>query len=165
MVMKIHVMTTLGIGSTSISSFDAALLNCGIEDVNLIALSSVIPPEAEVVRGKTDLPIVVGDRLYVVMAQQSSFSQSVWSGICWSYYEDQPGGLFLEAHGNQESDVRNELETGMSEMKERRCPSNFTDTQFVVGGCDSPPSGKWVTSLTVATYANQGWDMPEGVNR
>lgn len=48
--MKIDVVWGHGEGKTSLSAFDRTLLEAGIHNLNLIPLSSVIPPREDRVR-------------------------------------------------------------------------------------------------------------------
>jgi arginine decarboxylase len=62
--MLIKISSGVGTGPTALGAFDAALRNAGIENYNLISLSSVIPPAAELERTRfTASPREYGDRL------------------------------------------------------------------------------------------------------
>ena len=47
--MKLYLAKAIGRGSTELAAFDAALVGAGVANFNLIRLSSVIPPDGEVV--------------------------------------------------------------------------------------------------------------------
>ena len=71
--MKIKVSSAVGSGPTALGAFDAALRNAGIENYNLIPLSSVIPTGAELERARHSTPpSEYGHRLYVVMARHET---------------------------------------------------------------------------------------------
>lgn len=55
-VHKLYLVSGKSEGSTPLNAFDNALLEAGIGDVNLIKVSSIVPPNAEVVLGKPNLP-------------------------------------------------------------------------------------------------------------
>ncbi len=55
-VHKLYLVSGKGEGSTPLNAFDKALLDAGIGDVNLIKVSSIVPPNAEVVIEKPNLP-------------------------------------------------------------------------------------------------------------
>ena len=55
-VRKLYLVAGKAEGGTPLNAFDNALLDAGIGDVNLIKVSSIIPPGAEVVMEKPNLP-------------------------------------------------------------------------------------------------------------
>jgi pyruvoyl-dependent arginine decarboxylase len=66
----IVLSTGLGVGPTALAAFDAALLDAGVANYNLICLSSVIPPGSRLERRRfVTPPQEYGQRLYVVMSQ------------------------------------------------------------------------------------------------
>lgn len=68
--MTITLCSGTGEGPTPLAAFDAALVDAGVADHNLICLSSVIPPSAVIVRDRYRMPLSdYGRRLYVVMSQ------------------------------------------------------------------------------------------------
>ena len=78
----------IGQGTTELSAFDAALVGAGVANFNLIRLSSVIPPNGEVVevdRCPFSHGASWGDRLYAVYAEQRTSipGQQVWAGVGW----------------------------------------------------------------------------------
>lgn len=55
-VRKLYLVAGKAEGNTPLNAFDNALLDAGIGDVNLIKVSSIVPPSAEVVMEKPNLP-------------------------------------------------------------------------------------------------------------
>lgn len=55
-VRKLYLVSGKAEGSTPLNAFDNALLDAGIGDVNLIKVSSIVPPDAEVLMEKPNLP-------------------------------------------------------------------------------------------------------------
>ena len=55
-VRRLYLVAGKAEGSTPLNAFDNALLDAGIGDVNLIKVSSIVPPSAEVVMEKPNLP-------------------------------------------------------------------------------------------------------------
>lgn len=53
---RLYLVAGKAEGTTPLNAFDNALLNAGIGDVNLIKVSSIVPPGAEVMLAKPDLP-------------------------------------------------------------------------------------------------------------
>ena len=66
----ITLVSGLGRGPTPLAAFDAALLDAGVANYNLLCLSSVIPPGSTIVRGRWNTPAQDwGKRLYCVLSQ------------------------------------------------------------------------------------------------
>jgi arginine decarboxylase len=153
---EIRLSTGVGHGPTTLSAFDAALFEAGIGDANLIPLSSVIPPGADVVEKEPE-PGGWGDRLYVVLAEQrtETLGEEAWAGIGWVQEPDgQRRGLFVEHHGFSEAEVRNQIQASLESMQAYR-PQVFGPIQSVVRGarCTGTP----VCALVAATYVSQPW--------
>ncbi len=55
-VRRLYLVAGKAEGSTLLNAFDNALLDAGIGDVNLIKVSSIVPPGVEVVMDKPTLP-------------------------------------------------------------------------------------------------------------
>lgn len=55
-VRRLYLVAGKAEGSTPLNAFDNALLDAGIGDVNLIKVSSIVPPGVEVVMDKPTLP-------------------------------------------------------------------------------------------------------------
>ncbi|MFP8956006.1 pyruvoyl-dependent arginine decarboxylase [Natrialbaceae archaeon A-CW3] len=87
---------------TKMASYDAALADAGVENYNLVAVSSVIPADAEVdpVGTAPDLG-PIGDRLTVVEARATTASVGTASAaLAWVQSDRGRGpGLFYETAG------------------------------------------------------------------
>ena len=109
-------------GKTLLSAFDRALLGAGIQNLNLIPLSSVIPKNSKVEQvGKTQLFKEVGDVLYVVIASFGCQKPEavISAGLGWVQTEQ--GGLFIESAGEfNQADCEEEIRIGLTEMLETR---------------------------------------------
>jgi arginine decarboxylase len=97
--MQIGLVAAVGRGRTLLSAFDAALNECGAANYNLIALSSVIPPQSEVkprqrIQAAGDQH---GWRLYVVKADARSdrVGACLGAGVGWYQWGD-GRGVFVE---------------------------------------------------------------------
>ncbi len=98
-------------GETELNAFDNALLEAGIGDVNLVKVSSIMPPGVEVLDELSSLPR--GAFLPVVYASVSSstpgtvLSAAVGFGRCEDGF-----GVIMEASGigRSEEEVRKEVE-------------------------------------------------------
>ena len=157
-VSEIRISTGVGVADTALASFDAALYEAGIGNFNLLPLSSVIPPGANVVQKHPDLAEAEwGDRLYIVMAEHraSSVGEEAWAGIGWVQELDgQRRGLFVEHHGSSEAEVEGQIHASLGSMQEYR-PQTFGPVQQVIRGARC--TGRPVCALVAATYQSQGW--------
>lgn len=161
--MNIVISSGEGSGGTTLSAFDAALADAGIANLNLLCLSSVIPPRTRVRCGsRTDAlaafpEVAWGDRLYCVLAESRADrpGQEAWAGIGW-WQDDDGRGVFVEHHGHDEAEVTSDLECSLRECVARRgrCLERGRWHTAVNGTrCLDRP----VCALVVATYETQGW--------
>ena len=71
--MKIYMTVGRGDGPTPLAAFDNAMYDARVGNYNLVHLSSVIPPYSTIERAPfVGEPKDYGDRLYVVLASQTS---------------------------------------------------------------------------------------------
>lgn len=89
-----------GEGHTPLSAFDTALFNAGVQDFNLLYLSSVIPPGSRVKEvGRVEmLDATYGDKLYVVHAdiRSNKTGKFIGAGVGWYQYGEDKRGVFVE---------------------------------------------------------------------
>jgi arginine decarboxylase len=156
--MLIQVSEGAGTGPTELSAFDQALVKAGVANYNLIYLSSVLPPDSEVVfSGKPQNPGGNwGDRLYVVMAQKrtSQRNQEVWAGIGWIQDSETKQGLLVEHEGHSEAEVRADIQSSLKALANNR-RREFSEPQMHVVGakCHDFP----VCALVVAVFEPASW--------
>lgn len=161
MTTTIPVVAAWATGPTPIAAFDAALTDGGVGDVNIVSLSSIIPPahRVEVVEG-SDLEAVrsfnYGDLAWCVMAEERATSGSVAAGLAWANDKAERGGVFLEAHGSDLDVVRAELEEGIVDLMRRRPKLDFGPASFsCASGQSDGPSSALVVALFEARSFNQ----------
>jgi len=153
--LRITVRTSVGTGRTPVSAFDDALHRAGVADLNLIRLSSVVPPRSDVVVSDEPLDFEHGDRLYCVYAAGHAElrGESAWAGLGWACDED-AGGLFVEHHSGSEDSVRELIQMSMADMAARRERDFGPVHEAVIGAhCDDRP----VCALAIATFEVRGW--------
>lgn len=93
--VKIRIVWGSSEGSTEVSAFDSALCEAGIHNLNLIEMSSVIPPRAEVIEiGRIRLEEPVGSIGKVVLSHIEGMNCWIASGLGWAIAEE--GGIFVE---------------------------------------------------------------------
>lgn len=156
--LRIEVATGTGEGATRISAYDQALRQMGIENVNLIRLSSVIPPAATVVRAdRIGKPIGWGDRLYSVYALQHENRQGrgLAAGLGWVQRGDGSGaGLFVEHTGETASQVEDLIHASLADMVATR-PESFgpVHTAIAATRCGQHPT----CAMALAAYQTLPW--------
>jgi arginine decarboxylase len=145
-----------------LAAFDAALVAAGLQNFNLLPLSSVIPLGAalEVVGPDDQLQGVHGDLLYCVYAAAYATvpGTQAWAGIAWGLRDDESGaGLFVEHSGTTEHAVNTDLSTTLGDMMAKR-PHRYYEAGRLVSSatCEDQP----VAALVVASYQAVGWPAP-----
>jgi arginine decarboxylase len=162
---QIPVVSGLGSGSTLLSSFDAALHACGVCNYNLIPLSSVIPPDTEIVPATrlTSPPEDHGRRLYVVKADARSDRPGdvVAAGIGWYQWGD-GRGVFVEHEivGRDRQAVADDLNGLICHSLGDLCAARDIPflpgqmrSQVAVGDVGDRPT----CALVIAVYQAEGW--------
>jgi arginine decarboxylase len=157
--MQIKISSAAGTGPTPLGAFDAALRSAGVENYNLIPLSSVIPPNAVLERSRYYTPPEeYGDRLYVVMAQHeaSRIGEEAWAGIGWTQEAETGRGLFVELHGSSKRTVDIAIEQTLDSMKQDR-PYDYGKNESEISGivCEGDP----VCALVIAVYSSEPWSV------
>lgn len=155
--LRIRIASGVGRGPTPLAAFDAALRKAGLENYNLIPLSSVIPSGAELERSRSSPPPGhYGDRLYVVMARHDAtrVGEEAWAGLGWTQEDGSGRGLFVELHGSSRGAVEKEIESTLEAMKQAR-PLDYGKNEAEIAGivCE----GEAACALVVASYASEGW--------
>lgn len=167
--MVIQVAAGTGEGHTTLSAFDAALRAAGVANYNLIQLSSIIPPGAEVMVADgpiADQPGKWGDRLYVVKADKrvETEGEEAWAAIGWVQDPETGMGLFVEHEGGSKDTVSRKVEVSLEDLQRNR-NMDLGEMCMKVAGItyDDVP----VCALVVAAYQAEGWvpataKMPAG---
>lgn len=155
----IRISRSQGSGPTRLAAFDSALVAAGLQNFNLLPLSSVIPVGASVqVVGPADqLQGVHGDLLYCVYAASYATvpGAQAWAGIAWGLRDDDSGaGLFVEHSGPTEHAVHADLSATLGDMMAKR-PHHYREGGRLVASatCVDHP----VAALVVASYQAVGW--------
>ncbi|MBU7015152.1 MAG: pyruvoyl-dependent arginine decarboxylase [Theionarchaea archaeon] len=138
--MNIQIVWGTGKGTTPLGSFDLALAEAGVNNFNLIPLTSVIPPGAVI--EKTHEYInrcnrIPGDIVYVVMARKIIKGPSrISAGLAWM--QSVEGGILLEGWGETMEDVTANLASGLKEMAAARdwTWNSQPDFKVIEGECD-----------------------------
>ncbi|WP_207619267.1 pyruvoyl-dependent arginine decarboxylase [Nocardioides sp. IC4_145] len=161
--LDITVRTATGVGRTKLAAYDHALLNAGVGNLNLIKLSSVIPPHSTVRVLEDGAREVLagghGDKLYcvesAVFAEHSG--ETVWAGLGWTR-DDTTGGLFVEHHGGSEESLLEQITLSLHDMDENRGGGyGPVESATASAHCTDRP----VCALVVAAYAVEDWNPKE----
>ncbi|MEW5897370.1 MAG: pyruvoyl-dependent arginine decarboxylase [Nanoarchaeota archaeon] len=158
--MKIYISKGSAEGPTEIAAFDNALDVAGISNLNLIYLSSVIPPNSRIILGKPKLRNCFGEKAFVVMSKiiATKINQTVCAGIGWVRYERDKRGLFVEITGNSKEEVEEKINETLEHMRKYR-KYRFGKINMVLNEitCEKYP----VCALVSAFYDIEKWDNKE----
>ena len=156
----LDIVVTRGTGAapTELAAFDAALQEAGVAHLNLIRLSSLIPPGSRVStpEGGPPLPGGWGDRLYAVYAEHrlSTPGQRACAGLGWIQDLDSGAGVLVEHHGHDETAVEVQLKTTLDDLAARR-PGRYGVQDWRVSAitCTDEP----VAAVVVAAFRVEPW--------
>lgn len=117
----IRVVWGSGTGPTKLAAYDAALADAGVENYNLVTVSSVVPGGVPVEATETAPDLgPIGNRLTVVEACATvAGAASATAALGWCRRPDDGPGLFYECAGEidgEEADrrIREGLDAGLS---------------------------------------------------
>ncbi|SIR65987.1 pyruvoyl-dependent arginine decarboxylase [Natronorubrum thiooxidans] len=140
---------------TEMASYDAALAAAGIENYNLVSVSSVIPAATavEAVGTAPDLG-PAGERLTVVEARATTAGPGqVSAALAWSQSVDDGPGLFYEVAGETDAeDVERRVHEGLHAGQELR-DWEFAGPRVAVES-EQAESGTYTTALVLAVYGD-----------
>lgn len=156
--MKIHITKSKAEGLTSLAAFDTCLLNMGIGNQNLVYLSSIIPPDSEIIEGKAEFDDShFGNKLYCVMAQKrvTIRNRQAWAGIGWVQDEKTGKGLFVEHTGHSSDEVQQDINNTLNNMIKNRPDTNWSRIHMMIEGiqCGDKP----VCAMVAAVYQSEAW--------
>ncbi len=155
--MRIVVSHGTGEGPTPLAAFDSALLAAGVENYNLIRLSSVIPTGAAIERRRfVSDPDEYGRRLYVVMAERRAtvVGEGAYAGLGWVQDPADGRGLFVECEGATHADVRDEIVATLDSMTTSRS-RDYGPVESEITGIEC--SGRPVAAVVIAVYKSEPW--------
>ncbi|WP_257298203.1 pyruvoyl-dependent arginine decarboxylase [Haloarchaeobius sp. FL176] len=138
-------------GPTEMAAYDAALADAGVENYNLVGVSSVIPADATVELAGTAPDLgPIGNRLTVVEACATATEPGhVSAGLAWATSPD--GGLFYEAAGPMdEADISERVRRGLAAGESLRDWA-LDDPHVRVESASVEP-GTYTTAVVLAVY-------------
>jgi arginine decarboxylase len=153
----IHLVSGTGEGRTEQMAFGAALTDAGLADHSLLRLSSLIPPNARIVRApQRQLLPRDGLGLHVVMSQmrQGRPGQHAHAGIGWVQRADDGSGLFIDLHDDDRDRLEHDLRAAFSAIRcLRDAACGAVQTAVASRRCEGQP----VCALVVAIFARRPW--------
>lgn len=150
----IRIVWGVGDGPTEMASYDAALADAGVHNYNLVAVSSMIPAEAEIDVAGTAPPLgPPGNKLTVVEGRATATGgETISAGLGWVRAEGGPG-LFYEAAGRGPADTIGErVLDGLAAGRELR-DWTFGDPEYQIVDADAAHDA-YTTVLVLATYGH-----------
>jgi arginine decarboxylase len=144
---KIAIVSGFGESDSSkINAFDNALLNAKIHDCNLIKVSSILSKNTKIVKKfSIEKGAFVPCVLSTIYSKKGNISVS-GVGIA---FNNQKYGFVMEAQGNNEKKVKNDLEKRIQEMAENRKQS-ITKKHMITK--TSKTTKKYGCTLTSVVY-------------
>ena len=140
---------------TKMSSYDGALAEAGIENYNLVSVSSIIPAsvDVEAVGTAPDLG-PAGERLTVVEARATTAQEgAVSAGLGWMESVDDGPGLFYEvSDGSDPEDVERRVREGLEAGAQLR-DWNLGDPRVRIEHTDADADpDAYTTAVVLAVY-------------
>ena len=162
--MEIYITSGKGYGRTLLSAFDDALKDVGLNNFNLLYISSIIPKGSVVKLGKYQPKRSnYGDRLYVVKAEIRSRESGKFIGAALGWYQFVDGrGVFVEhtqigeteeaVHLNLDLEVRKSLGDLCRNRNFPHCEEKMR-TKMVLAKVEDSPT----CVLVAAVYKVEKW--------
>ncbi|MGC8993642.1 MAG: pyruvoyl-dependent arginine decarboxylase [Candidatus Aenigmatarchaeota archaeon] len=164
--IPVKYFITSGIGESDITihagSFDQALKDAGIHNVNIITYSSIMPKEAVRIEKKE---LKFGSVAETIMAvANGEKGQRVTAGliIAWVYDKNgnKIGGLVAEYHGNDEEEKAKEiLKASINEMFKSRFSDDYKLKDVEIYTKSFIPKKKYGTAIVAIVFTS--YEFPE----
>ena len=107
--------------ASQLNAFDSALVEAGIDQCNLVQVSSILPENAKEISLKRITP---GTITFCVLSRMDGISgETIASGVAYAFCEGQKGkyGIVAEDHGHKNPDyIKEELKRKLEEMARAR---------------------------------------------
>jgi arginine decarboxylase len=149
----IRVVAGTATGPTAIASYDAALADASVHNYNLLTLSSVVPPGADIeVRDVAPDLGPAGSRLTVVQARATvEGAGRATAALGWTREDERGPGVFYETGGEfDRTEAHRRVEAGIEHAREIRT-WNLGDTSIESASAVTD-GASFVTGVVVAAY-------------
>lgn len=165
-LLEIKVVCGVGTGKTTLSAFDSALKDAGVYNYNLIALSSIIPPNCTVSKTRRyETPLEeYGHKLYVIKAEIRSDEAGKYIAAGLGWYQLEGGrGIFVEHEIKGETRIAVESEIALRIKNSLKDLAKFRNIKFDESKIHSAVSiahikDKPTCALVLAVYQSEGWE-------
>lgn len=160
----IQVKKVIGTGNTKLSAFDNALYHAGIENRNLLYLSSVIPTGEKVKVLKDSEKVKLhgkwGDKLFVVMANAVAGAGEIASAsITHAFDSKTKNGLFVEHEAVGTNSLKQVEQDNIQAIIDLFATRNLkiegTDVQSITTGT---VGAGFKCAMVVAVFEEQSWE-------
>ncbi len=116
---KFFLTSGKGESGSSLNAFDAALMDAGIAQCNIVPVSSILPPDA--VHLKNPPTITPGTITFAVLARMDGqYGETIGAGVGWAFGIRDNGinfGIVMEEHGFKSKDsVDRSISSKLDEM-------------------------------------------------
>ena len=158
---------TKGIGQSNDSdypsSYHLALMDCGIETMNIMTYSSILPAEASLIEipNKSWFNNNFGSVMESIMAvHHGTRSQLVSAGLCYNWLYDSEnkkiGGLVVERHGNFSKEATVErLYQSIYELKNKSFSHfNWNEDEFKILVSSFEIDEQYGTAMAALCFTN-----------
>lgn len=154
--MQVEVVWGAASGRTELGATDGALAAAGIEDYNLVELSSIVPSGATVVETEThERGHPRGTAVGVVLARAvGSDGETPSAGLGWHLASE--GGVFYEATAESSLDCRQILRDGLADAREIRDWDWATEPTVRIHTGEGDGTTAAVVAAVVGPFSN-GW--------
>ena len=156
-VERIYISQGKGEGHTPKSAFDDALYDAGLGNLNLISVSSIIPPGVEIETNRKLMPKwPVGSFVHAVIGV-STAKKGDKTGIALGWAIAEEGGIIMEQEGHMCSKTADmAVKIALEEMKTRRSWNWIGDSTTI--SIEIKPSQPWGSVVVAAVYKIQESD-------
>lgn len=162
--MEIHVGSGIGTGTTTMAAFDSALNEIGIANYNMLRLSSIVPPNTDIIVHEGKIPFAFpgtwGDRMYVVMAEKrvDQHNADAWAGVGWVQDKKTGRGMFTEHEGTSEAFVRREIIQSLESFMKIRSGEQYEWGPIQMNVIGKTCIDKPVCAMVAVVFQITDWD-------
>lgn len=156
---KVVFTAGTAVNRDELTAFDAALQDAGIHNVNIVKISSIIPPEATVYTDWSASQLAdhihPGGCYHTVLSRETTNSpgERIYSAIGGCLLES-GYGLNVELHGSEETEkeVRGRCRSMLREMADRRDETIDSDIWCVFEATEKSPGEEFASTVAAAVY-------------
>ena len=138
---------------SALNAFDEALIDAGIEQCNLVPVSSILPANAVEV---DYVPITPGAIVFTVMARADGGpGDALSAGVAWAFGEREDGvryGFIVESYGKVPgTELREDLERKILRMASVR-NMKVDNIRFRIESIDKVPEGMYGSAVAALIF-------------